>query len=57
MSDPLAPIAADAKAELVHAEALLAPAVTNFKTLLSNRLDDAFIAVLAVGFILLGHAI
>lgn len=50
-------LAADAKGMLAHGEALIAPAVTDFKTLVANRVGDVLIAGIVIVSIFIGHAI
>lgn len=55
MNDPIPAIAADAKADVLKAEALIAPAATDFKALIATRAGDLLIAVIALGGVVIGH--
>ena len=57
MENPIPAIEADAKAELIHGEALLAPAVADIKAMFANRLNDVVLIALVLASVWVGHVL
>ena len=57
MTNPIPTLEADAKAEFVHGEALLAPAVTSIKAMFASRANDAVLIAIVLLAVFVGHAI
>ena len=57
MTNPIPTLEADAKAEFVQGEALLAPAVTSIKAMFASRANDVVLIAIVLLAVFVGHTI